>query len=136
MEEVERTLVSVDLDQTGLELLPVIVVLTMLACSVSLACEQESIALLPGEREYSEHSLVRSRQFDLVLSAQFYTYICRQMRLHLRLLLHIEHLSMKFMDLCPIGRLLRVLLLPIEVSGCLAVHQPDVEALVSYSRTH
>ena len=103
MEEVERTLVSVDLDQTGLELLLVTVILTMLVSSVSLAREGGSIKRFCLEREYSEHSLVRSRQFDLSTV---------QMRLHLRLLLHIEHLGMEFMDLCPVGRLLRELLLP------------------------
>ena len=68
MEGVEHTLVSVGLDR--LELLLVTVVPTMLVCSVSLAREEESIERFCREREYSEHSLVQSRQFDSVLSAQ------------------------------------------------------------------
>ena len=43
MEKVEHTLVSVDLDQTGLELLLVTAILTMLAYLVSLAHEGGSI---------------------------------------------------------------------------------------------
>ena len=112
MEEVERTLVSVDLDQTGLELLLVTVILTMLVCSVSLAHEEESIERFCLERE----SIQNIFWFRVDSSTRYcllnFTHICRQMRLHLRLLLHIEHLSMEFMDLCPIGRLLRDLLLP------------------------
>ena len=70
MEEVEHILLSVGLDQTGLELPPVIVAPTMLVCSVSLAHQEESIERFCLEREYSEHSLVQGRRFDSVLSAQ------------------------------------------------------------------
>ena len=112
MEGVKHTLVSVDLDQTGLELLLVTVVPTMLVCSVSLAREEESIERFHLERESVQNILwfgVDSSTRHCLLNL---AHVRRQMRLHLRLLSHIEHLSMEFMDLSSACRLLRELLLP------------------------
>ena len=74
MEEVEHIPLSGGLDQTGLELLLVRAYPTMLVCSVSPAHSEGSTADFCLERECSERSLVRTRQFGLAPYDLFCTY--------------------------------------------------------------